>query len=141
MGLLDRQLLKDFLLDMAQSAVSASPGAKPRQAHLEDLFKLCGSSLEKNWLIYLEEKGLKLPNQAQVLIPECSTQPDFFYEGHSAAIYIDGHPHSHSDVQAKDAKQEACLTNAGYLVIRFPSDASKWADIIAANQSIFGKIQ
>lgn len=140
-GLLDRQLIKGFLLDMAQAAVSSSPGPKPRQSHLDDLLKLSGSTLEKDWLMFLEEKGLRLPSHAQFLVPECSTRPDFFYEGQGAAIYIDGHPHSHSDVQAKDAKQEACLANAGYLVIRFSGDSSTWAGIISNHQSIFGKIK
>jgi hypothetical protein len=140
-GLLDRQLIKGFLLDMVQAAVSSSPGPKPRQSHLDDLLKLSGSTLEKDWLMFLEGKGLRLPSHAQFLVPECSTRPDFFYEGQGAAIYIDGHPHSHADVQAKDAKQEACLANAGYLVIRFSGDSSTWAGIISNHQSIFGKIK
>ncbi|MDP2847367.1 MAG: DEAD/DEAH box helicase [Humidesulfovibrio sp.] len=140
-GLLDRQLVKDFLMDLAQATVSSSPGPKPREKHLDDLLKLAGVKLERDWLEFLEARGLKLPSHAQHSISECHTQPDFFYENHGAVIYIDGHVHTHSDVQAKDATQEACLANAGYLVIRFSGDVSKWAGIISNHQSIFGKIK
>jgi len=128
-------------MDLAQATVSSSPGPKPREKHLDDLLKLAGDKLERDWLEFLEARGLKLPSHAQHSIPECHTQPDFFYENHGALIYIDGHVHTHSDVQAKDATQEACLANAGYLVIRFSSDVSKWAGIISNHQSIFGKIK
>jgi ATP-dependent helicase YprA (DUF1998 family)/very-short-patch-repair endonuclease len=139
--ILDRQLIRDILLDLSKSTVAGSPGAKPRQSHLEDLESLAGSGLEKKWLRFLESKALRLPSHAQLIIPECETRPDFYYQDYQAAIFIDGHPHSHSDVQEKDAVKTECLENSGYMVIRFSGDESIWDQIVAEHPSIFGKVQ
>ena len=78
--LLDRQSIRDLLLDFASATVEASPTEKPRSEHLKGLMNLAGSELERQWLLFLEEHKYRLPSKAQVLIGACKTRPDFLYE-------------------------------------------------------------
>lgn len=135
--LLDRHQVRDVLLDLAVASVHASPAPQPRQVHLENLMGLCGSNLERDWLRFLEERCLALPSDAQVLIEECHTRPDFLYRSQQVAIYVDGPPHDFPDRQQRDAAQRAALEDRGYTVIRFGHN-DDWASIVAAHRDVFG---
>jgi hypothetical protein len=78
--LLDRQQSRDLLLQLARATVQASPAAQPRAEHLARLRRQCQSDLERDWLAFLETRGLHLPSHAQVFIEACGTRPDFLYE-------------------------------------------------------------
>ena len=76
-----------------------------------------GSGLEKQWLEFLWDRDLRLPSNAQKLLPECGTRPDFLYEDRYVAVYIDGPVHDQDDVALKDA-DKGCrfeLKRLGYL--------------------------
>lgn len=64
--LLDRQLIRPFLLTCRDARVRASPSAIPRAAHLEQLLRVAGSELERAWLRFLEARSLRLPTRAGV---------------------------------------------------------------------------
>lgn len=136
--ILDRHLIKDYLLKLKTAHVKCSPAPVPRAQHLENLIKKCDSGLEKQWLDFLEKRNLRLPNHAQPYIEECKTKPDFLYEvnGH-IAIYIDGSPHDFPDRQKRDEQQTNCMEDKGYMVLRF-HHADNWDAIIQDNPSIFG---
>ncbi len=138
--LLDRESIKDFLLELMKTTVKAAPGNIPRTQHLEQLKRLAGSDLELKWLDYIDELNLNLPTKAQVLIEACSTRPDFVYENNNcrAAIYIDGPHHDYPDRQERDKQQTECLEDLGYLVIRFIHHES-WMEVIENSPSIFGR--
>ena len=136
--LLDRRGIRDFLLRLAGSQVVASSNATPRPQHLEQLQRLTDSSLEQQWLNYLEARGHLLPTKAQQLIPECQTRPDFCYEDAMVAIYIDGPYHDFPERHARDVAATECLEDRGYLVIRF-GHQDDWDALIALYPSIFGR--
>ncbi|HLG64836.1 MAG TPA: DEAD/DEAH box helicase [Ktedonosporobacter sp.] len=136
--LLDRRGIRDILLRLAGSHVVASSTATPRPQHLEQLQRLTDSSLEQQWLAYLQERGHRLPTKAQQLIPQCQTRPDFCYEDEYVAIYIDGPYHDFPERQARDAAAKECLEDLGYLVIRF-GHQDDWDAIIASYPNIFGR--
>jgi ATP-dependent helicase YprA (DUF1998 family)/very-short-patch-repair endonuclease len=136
--LLDRRAVRAFLLNLAGSRVVASAGGTPRPRHLEQLQRLSESSLEKQWLRFLEERGHHLPDAAQKLIESCQTRPDFWYEHAQAAIYIDGPYHDFPERHVRDATITECLDDLGILVIRF-GHQDDWAAMLARYPSLFGR--
>ena len=101
--LLDRQAIRDLLLQFTQARVAVAPAEVTRGEHLQRLTRLAGSELERRWLRYLEAHGHHLPSKAQPLVEVCSTRPDFLYEEHQAAIYIDGPHHEYPERRTRDA--------------------------------------
>jgi len=136
--ILDRIAIKDILLALSESKVIASPTEIPRAEHLERLKNLSGSNLEKEWLMYLEENNYNLPSHAQFLIKSCHTCPDFFYEEHSATVYIDGPLHDYPDRAERDKEQTECMEDSGYNVIRF-GYKDNWEEILNKYPGIFGR--
>lgn len=138
--ILDRQAIHDVLLMLANASVSVSPVGESRDNHLQTLLSLCDSDLEREWLHMLHERGLRLPDAAQVYIEDCQTRPDFIYNGSGvyAAIYIDGSHHDYPQRQGRDRRQSECMEDYGYHVIRF-GYRDDWAGILAQYQHIFGK--
>ena len=137
--LLDRQAIRDELLNLAQAHVVAGPTEQPRPVHLEQLLRLAGSDLERSWLRLLEQHGLRLPSHAQHLIELCGTRPDFYYQDYQVAIYIDGHYHDYAERRRRDEEYTDCLEDLGYTVIRFAQDEN-WGEKIARYPHIFGRL-
>jgi len=138
--LLDRQLVRTLLRDLAASRVEAAPGARPRGEHLAALMRSCESALERRWLQFLEDHGLNLPTHAQQRIDACNTRPDFAYDGHHVAVYVDGPHHEYAERAARDREQTSRMEDAGYSVLRFGADAD-WAAILRRYPSIFGVLR
>jgi ATP-dependent helicase YprA (DUF1998 family) len=136
--MLDRKAIRNQLLDYRDSSVSAAPAARPRSEHLAALKRLSGSSLEEQWLDFLEANDFHLPSSAQLFVDDCKTRPDFFYEDHNAAIYVDGPVHEYPERQQRDRAQNACMEDKGYAVIRF-GHADDWHAIVGRYPSIFGR--
>jgi len=136
---LDRHLVKDFLLDLAASEVRAAAAPIPRAEHYQRLLNLCGSDLERKWLALLEEKNLRLPSDAQVLIEACETRPDFLYRDHLTAIYVDGPHHLYTERAARDQAQTEAMEDLGYTVVRFTA-AEDWIAKISQYPGVFGSL-
>ncbi len=136
-ALLDRQRVRDILLNLTQAHVSVSPTESPRDVHLDMLLRLADSDLEREWLHWLDQQGYRLPSTAQELFEDCGTRPDFVYEEDYAVVYIDGPHHEYPERQQRDRQQEACLEDAGYTVIRF-GYRDDWEATVARHPYIFG---
>jgi very-short-patch-repair endonuclease len=139
-ALLDRQGIRDILMQLTQAQVLVSPVGLSRGDHLQQLLRLTDSDLERQWLKYLEGHAYHLPSHAQTLIEACSTRPDFIYQEHQAAIYIDGPHHKYPERQARDKAQTECMENQGYTVIRFGLE-DDWDKIVAQFPYVFGRTQ
>jgi very-short-patch-repair endonuclease len=127
-------------MHLTRARTISSPTPEPRAAHFEHLLRQAGSELERHWLRWLDARGCRLPDRAQVFVESCQTRPDFLYEAYRAAIYIDGPPHDYADRQARDRQQTEAMEDYGYTVIRF-SHADHWEQIIARYPNIFGTVQ
>ena len=138
--LLDRLKIRDLLLRLTGSTVKASPVGLPRAEHVARLKLLCDSELEREWLDFIDQHNLRLPDAAQHVIKGCNTVPDFFYSDQAVAVYIDGFYHTFEDVMAKDTHITNCLEDAGYSVIRFGVQDS-WPAIVQRNAWLFGEGQ
>jgi ATP-dependent helicase YprA (DUF1998 family)/very-short-patch-repair endonuclease len=135
--LLDRKIINEVLLALSQSTTHTSPQVGSREEHYQQLLNLCASDLERDFLKQLLEKNYRLPSHAQHLIEACQTRPDFWYQGQSTAIYIDGYHHLHPDRQARDREKTDCLEDLGITVIRFPL-LTEWETIFSKYKNIFG---
>ena len=134
---IDRQSIKDYLQTLMGSQVSVSPNDKDRGDHLESLKRQAQSDLEKKWLDLIDKGGFRLPDRAQVLMEDAQTRPDFVYDEHSIAIYIDGPDHLWGQTITKDKEAEQKLFEKGWSVIRFTTK-NDWMSIIKQNLGIFG---
>ena len=135
--LLDRQRIRDLLMQLAGASVSTSPVAAPRGDHLQALLNLCDSDLERDWLDWLDHHGYRLPSKAQALIEACHTRPDFFYEEALTAVYIDGPQHEYPERRARDVAQAECLEDQGYTIIRFEAKED-WEKAVKRYAALFG---
>ena len=72
---LDRKAIAPLLLKLATGRTELSPGARPRATLLAELKRLCSSDLERRWLDFLEERGLRLPSDAQPMIEAATPGP------------------------------------------------------------------
>src|SRR5205085_9298952 len=136
--LLDRHPLLEPLMELTRAEVHSSPVSASRNDHLEQLLRLAGSELEREWLRFLEVNQYRLPSKAQCLVERCSTRPDFLYEQFQTAIYVDGPHHEFPERQARDRAQEEDMLDYGYTVIRFDYK-DNWAEVVARYPNIFGK--
>ena len=134
---LDRQTIKEYLLQCSQSTSTSSPQTISRAEHYQHLLNLCQSDLEREWLTFIEKSNLRLPSHAQLLLETCHTRPDFFYEQEHAAIYVDGPHHQYPERQQRDQTQKDCMEDTGYTVIRFDLLES-WDKVIEKYPSVFG---
>jgi very-short-patch-repair endonuclease len=135
---LDRLSVRDLLLGLAGASVTASSAPLSRGQQLLELERQCASGLEREWLRYLEQRGHRLPSQAQALIERCQTRPDFVYDDHYTVVYVDGPHHAYPERQTRDATQVECLEDLGYTVVRFEAEAN-WDAILADYPNVFGQ--
>lgn len=136
---LDRHIIRDILMEMANGKVAAAPVAKSRSSHLNELKKACESSLERKWLDFLEERNLRLPDKAQYSFAPCHTKPDFWYDKTKTAIYIDGPVHEYPDRRERDEAQQECMEDLGIRVLRF-AEGEQWLVEINNHPHLFGAI-
>lgn len=108
---------------------------------INDLLTVTHSSLEKAWLDFLQQHGLRLPDAGQTLMSEHSTRPDFIYREQGALIYIDGPHHQQKGQQQIDETITRRLMDAGFTVVRFPVEQNKWVEICSRYIDIFGAIE
>lgn len=136
---LDRRIIRDILLEMANGQLMAAPPAKSRASHLAVLKKACDSELERKWLDFLESLNLRLPDEAQYNFAPCRAKPDFWYQKGKTAIYIDGPVHDYPDRKTRDEAQQECMEDLGIEVIRF-ADGEQWLVEINNHPGLFGQV-
>lgn len=134
--MLDRKSIRDFLQQLASCTVRASAGPLTRAAHLEQLMRLAGSELERNWLRFIDERNCRLPTHGQMRINECNTRPDFLYRDEYCAIYVDGPHHRFPERAQRDRQQESVLAEQGWTVIRFDHEEN-WQAVLDRHPNIF----
>ncbi len=142
-GEIDRknEALLDLLCQLTQAQFQRGTLGRDAEAHIEELERVSGSSLEQAWIDHLKRHGYRLPDKAQFTLEAFHTRPDFGYLDAQALIYIDGPHHESQHQQAIDDQLTARLEDAGFLVIRFPKEQSAWPAIFARHPDIFGKEQ
>jgi len=138
--LLDRQAIKNLLLELSTATVDTAPGSASPREHFERLEQMAGSELERRWLRFLHQRGYHLPDDAQTLIADAGTRPDFLYKRDIvAAVYIDGPYHQFPERVQRDATVTSNLLELGYSVIRFDTDEDGWEQTVREHAYVFGE--
>lgn len=140
---LDRQLVLTPLFELLNGRITISPSSLERTAHLEQLKAASQSGLEREWLDFLDDRNLSLPDMAQKLIAACDTRCDFYYSDRGVAIYIDGPSHDRPGMPEHDRRITDCLIDdLGLTVLRFHhARRQEWEQICANHAYVFGKIR
>ena len=137
--LIDRHRARDLLLAIARGGTRTTGRGISRTEQAVALIGQADSKLEKDFVQWLKDNGYRMPDAAQVTIPEAYARPDFIYRrpSENVAIFIDGHFHDAAAVAERDASAEERLTDQGWNVIRFRYD-DDWTQIVGDNPTTFG---
>ncbi|MFG2064896.1 protein kinase [Micromonospora sp. NPDC048871] len=136
---IDRHSVRDLLLRFAAATATSTGQGESRTEQLQRLADNSDTALESKFVTWLKERGLRLPDEAQTLIPEALARPDFVYRlpGVNVAVFIDGPVHEHEFVAQRDRDAEERLYDSAWEVVRFPHDAD-WAAIVDEHKRYFG---
>ncbi|MGC4768889.1 protein kinase domain-containing protein [Micromonospora sp. DT44] len=136
---IDRHSVRDLLLRFAAASAAPTGQGESRTEQLARLTARSDTALEAKLITWLKKRGLRLPDEAQILVTEALAQPDYVYRlpGATVAVFVDGPVHEYDEVAQRDREAEERLRDAGWDVIRFPYDAD-WAAIAAEHQYCFG---
>ncbi len=139
---LDRNLVKDFLLRMANAHTAAMTQGRGIEEQYEWLLGLTDSSLEKEFLMALYSGGFNLPDNAQFRPTEqVAVQPDFYYTRNNLpgiCVFVDGPSHDTSQAKGHDAEVRGALEDLGFRVVVIRYDALM-QDQIGENHDVFGQ--
>ena len=137
--LIDRQNpeILDLLCRLSRSESEVGEAGRTNQELIQELENLSTSTLEKEWLRFILEQDLRLPDRAQVLMEEFGTRADFSYSTVPAVIFIDGPHHESSDSKANDQAINNRLMDAGFTVVRFPRQKESWGEIVKEYGYVF----
>jgi len=138
-SLIDRHAVRDLLMLLAGSAVTAGAGGCTRGEQRTILDSLADSSLERRFVTWLDERGLRLPDHAQVTVTAARARPDLVYDLRDGrvAVFIDGPVHDTARQRDRDAAAEERLVDAGWFVVRVRYDQD-WDVVIRRHPSVFG---
>ncbi|WP_424921216.1 protein kinase domain-containing protein [Streptomyces sp. wa1] len=113
------------------SAPTSTPAPSPTVLETD----LAALVAEGDLLGWLRAKGYRLPDEVKTLVPEAGACPDLVFrlDGASLAVFVDvpGHP---ADA-TRDLEAGYRLEDAGWDVVRFPTDAD-W-DAITGHQAAY----
>jgi very-short-patch-repair endonuclease len=140
-AIIDRHQVKDILLLLAGSTVEAGGGGRTRSDTVKALKAACDSALERSFVEWLHERGLRLPDRAQVFVAGASARPDFVYDLPSGpvAIFIDGPAHDFDSQAARDQAAAERLADGGWDVMRLGHDQD-WTAVVQNRPSVFGTV-
>ena len=120
--LLDRHLVLPFLRSLED--LSVEPAQMTTGPSLEELEAQCQSELERQVLLAIHERGLPLPDAAQVTLydgDEPIATADFLYTP-KIVVFVDGSPHYQDYVAAADDTRRKRLKAKGYRVVVIRAD-------------------
>lgn len=124
------------MLTLQDSVCHVGSGSRTRDQLRDELLGRCESQLERSFINFLYEGGYRLPDRAQLQLPELG-RPDFFYDEGQVCVYVDGPYHLFPERHARDAAMNVELEDAGYGVVRVTSQ-DLWPGEIAKFGWVFG---
>lgn len=131
--LLDRQQVIPIFADLRMASLRATENVSAGS-----LVELVDSALEAEFVSFLRERGLRLPDRAQVYFEAAGAKPDFVYDDACAVVFIDGPHHDHADRQDHDREIDAAFRDLGYKPLRF-GHRDDWAQLVDTYRSVFGE--
>jgi len=113
---INRNFIRESLSMLKDSDVevltSKSFTSYDEQYHFLQAARDPNSSTEDQFLKHLYKRGLKLPDEAQPMVPNMFVRPDFLYKP-NIFIFCDGTPHDDPTVKKDDMEKRKALTDDG----------------------------
>ena len=141
---IDRRLLPDFLRRLAH-AETVQEGERDNDRHYQHLLGLVDphSALERNFLRFLYNNDLRLPDKAQNRpVADIPVQPDFYYDRErrpGVCVFVDGPHHDEPRQRETDEQRRARLQDYGYRVViirydqPFDEQVERYPDLFGAS--------
>jgi superfamily II DNA/RNA helicase len=124
-SLLNRHLVKDFLIKLAKSSTQPVKKGRDYDEHYRWLRSLTDSRshLERQFIDFLYTTKRRLPDDAQKLLQDYACIPDFFCDPNNC-VFCDGSIHDGPAQKSKDDAIRADLRDLGYrvVIIRYDQD-------------------
>ena len=141
--IIDRFLIKDALekLKVCNLEIISNAGYNSYDEHYQKLMRVIdpNSDTEKEFLNFLYERGIRLPDAAQKRVEGIYAQPDFYYEP-DIWVFCDGTPHDKPEIKEKDLQIRDAIRNKGDQVIEYYYKNSL-DDLITKRSDIFKKVK
>jgi ATP-dependent helicase YprA (DUF1998 family) len=137
--LIDRHAVRDLLMRFAASTVAGAKAGLSRDEQADLLREGVDSTLESEFVSWLQTHGYHLPTDQQVFVKEALSRPDFVYRSGAlpVAVFVDGPVHDEEHVALRDAEAEERLYDIGWDVVRIRYDED-WAAAVGKFPSVFG---
>jgi hypothetical protein len=137
--LINRHLIVDHLIKLVRSTTTAGAAGRSRDDQRAALAALSDSGLERKFIEFLESRGLRLPDRAQVTVTEALACPDLVYDFAygPCGVFVDGPVHDGPHRHERDVAAEDRLIDLGWSVIRVRYD-DDWDAAVARHPSVFG---
>lgn len=137
---INRLLIKQALELLSDGTYEESKGNKTYSEHFQWLLEQTdpNSDMERQLLQYLFQKGLRLPDRAQINMSHlgCYTSADFVFDKERIAIFVDGSVHNRLQVAQEDYHKRDCMERLGWetLVWNYQQPLS---DFVSAYPHVF----
>lgn len=141
---IDRHLIRDFLLDLTHAQVVVGAETDEPGDHLGRLLGMVdpASPLEREFLMFLRQHGLRLPDTGQNRpCADVLVQPDFYYERGGrpgVCVFIDGAVHQQAERGIHDQRVREELEDHGFRVIAITG--RNFREQIVTYPDVFGAI-
>ncbi len=141
---INRHLIRDLLLQLTRSQVEAGPQQENRHDRYRRLLRMVdpASPLERQFLFFLYEHGLNLPDTAQNRpSADLGVRPDFYFERHGRpgiCVFVDGSVYAGEGQAQRDRQVRAELEDRGFRVIAITG--SDFAGQLRHYPDVFGAL-
>jgi superfamily II DNA/RNA helicase len=138
-ALIDRHAVRDLLQELAGAVTTAGSGGRTRAESRTLLDELADSSLERQFVDWLDDRGHRLPDRAQTTVSAARARPDLVYDLPTGpvGVFVDGPVHDSPAQAERDLDAEDRLIDLGWTVIRIRHD-DDWPAAVAKFRSVFG---
>jgi len=141
--IIDRHLIQEALkkLQISTVEIQTNKTYKNYEEHYQALLRTIdpNSSTEREFLKYLYNNNLRLPDSAQKRAEGIYVQPDFYYEPR-IWVFCDGTPHDDPAVQLEDKeKRQALIARGDEVWVYYYKDSLP--QIISKRPDIFRKVR
>jgi hypothetical protein len=138
-ALIDRHAVRELLQELAGAVTTAGSGGRTRAESRSLLDELADSSLERQFVEWLDDRGHRLPDRAQTTVSAARARPDLVYDLPTGpvGVFVDGPVHDSPAQAERDLAAEDRLIDLGWTVIRIRHD-DDWSAVVAKFRSVFG---
>ncbi|MFQ5769683.1 MAG: helicase-related protein, partial [bacterium] len=140
-NILNRNLIKEILLKLSQCETKRGYETRTYDQHYQWLRNQVDSrsDLEKKFLDQLYRNGRRLPDEAQKLLSDLPSRPDFYYKDGYVCVFCDGSVHDTPEQRKEDQQIRSQLRKSGFRVVIIRYDRPL-DEQIAENEDIFGVV-